>query len=67
MDGKLIKLSAGDRVLIPVNTYHSFSTEKGVIFEEVSSKHIRSDSYYKDNVIQEKEFLERKTIIRSFE
>jgi sialic acid synthase SpsE/mannose-6-phosphate isomerase-like protein (cupin superfamily) len=51
LDGKVSLLTEGDSVLVSPGQWHSFSTEKGVIFEEISSTHIAQDSYYKDPTI----------------
>lgn len=42
----------GDIVVVEKGDKHSFSTEKGVIFEEVSTTHYPDDSYYYDQDIQ---------------
>jgi sialic acid synthase SpsE/quercetin dioxygenase-like cupin family protein len=54
-------LRAGDMLLIERGTWHSFRTEGGVIFEEVSTTHIKGDSYYEDARINRKDLIERKT------
>lgn len=59
-------LEPGDKVLIERGTWHSFSTESGAIFEEVSTKHIIGDSYYEDEVIAELDPIQRKTLIETW-
>ncbi len=48
INGNLKKFNAGDVILVEPNVKHSFQTEEGVIFEEISSTHYRDDSYYTD-------------------
>jgi sialic acid synthase SpsE/mannose-6-phosphate isomerase-like protein (cupin superfamily) len=48
LDGKVSMLQEGDSVLVSPGEWHSFETEKGVIFEEISSTHIVQDSFYSD-------------------
>jgi sialic acid synthase SpsE/mannose-6-phosphate isomerase-like protein (cupin superfamily) len=51
-------LTRGESMTMPRNEPHSFSSEKGCVFEEISSTHYPDDSYYE----QDKEFvLPRKT------
>jgi sialic acid synthase SpsE/quercetin dioxygenase-like cupin family protein len=51
LDGVEQAVSAGDSVLVEPGVRHSFSTETGVIFEEISSTHIAQDSFYTDETI----------------
>jgi quercetin dioxygenase-like cupin family protein len=48
LDGKVSILKEGDSVLVSPGEWHSFETENGVIFEEISSTHIVQDSFYRD-------------------
>jgi sialic acid synthase SpsE/quercetin dioxygenase-like cupin family protein len=48
LDDKVMELAAGDSVLVAPGVKHSFRTESGVIFEEISSTHIAQDSFYDD-------------------
>ena len=41
----------GDVVTVGRGVRHRFSTESGVVFEEISSTHIKDDSYYVDPAI----------------
>ena len=45
---------------------HSFSSEQGVIFEEISTTHIKNDSYYEDAQIASQDPIERKTYIKDW-
>jgi sialic acid synthase SpsE/D-lyxose ketol-isomerase len=49
--GEKSRLQAGQKQLVERSTYHSFSTETGVIFEEVSTTSIKGDSEYEDTSI----------------
>lgn len=59
-------MRAGDIQLIKPNVYHAFGTSDGVVFEEVSTTHIKDDSYYLDNNISVKPINERKTRIEKW-
>jgi len=62
LDGKKSVLSAGDTITIKKNQIHYFkSRESGCVIEELSSTHIKSDSYYIDKKINKN--LDRKTIV----
>ncbi len=58
--GKQKVLGPGDQVIIPRNAPHSFTTKNGVIFEEISTTHIKGDSYYLDEKVP-KDLSLRKT------
>lgn len=61
VDGKQRKLTAGDVHLVMPGVWHSFSTETGCVFEEVSTTHYNDDSVYKDSSINALKSYERKT------
>lgn len=63
VDGNRHEMLPGDIQIILRNSLHSFSSRKGAIFEEISTTHIKGDSYYEDELIARKDLLERKTII----
>jgi len=48
INGENKTFTQGDVILVEPNVRHSFQTEEGVIFEEISSTHYRDDSYYTD-------------------
>jgi N-acetylneuraminate synthase len=52
--------------LIERETWHSFFSEKGAIFEEVSTTHYRNDSYYQDERISVLDPIQRKTVLDTF-
>ncbi len=62
-NGENLTLKAGGKMLIEPGTRHSFRTQYGVIFEEVSTTHFRNDSFYEDEQIQKQDPLARKTIL----
>lgn len=59
-------LSAGNTQTIFRGQMHSFSSIHGAIFEEISTTHIKNDSYYEDtqNILQDP--MERKTYIKNW-
>jgi mannose-6-phosphate isomerase-like protein (cupin superfamily) len=61
LDGEAATLVEGDIVTVERGVHHSFSSEGGCIIEEVSSAHLREDSYYTDPGIAPTE--ERKTLV----
>jgi N-acetylneuraminate synthase len=56
-------LRAGETQLIQPGVWHRFWTEEGVIFEEISTTHYNSDSYYRDKRINRMAREERKTAV----
>lgn len=63
VEGKVMQMKKGDKILIEPDKMHSFGTDTGVVFEEISTTHYRSDSYYEDQSIAAMDPLERKTIV----
>ena len=61
-DSVKTKLKAGDIVTIDKMEKHSFSTQNGVVFEEVSTTAFKSDSVYTDVKINK--IVNRKTSLR---
>lgn len=66
LEGDIIHLSAGDKLLVERGQLHAFKSETGCIFGEISTRSIRSDSYYADPAIAALDPLERKTIVESW-
>jgi sialic acid synthase SpsE/quercetin dioxygenase-like cupin family protein len=52
LDGAPKRVKANDVVIIPRGVRHGFSTAKGVIIEEVSSRYEKGDSHYTDPSIE---------------
>jgi sialic acid synthase SpsE/quercetin dioxygenase-like cupin family protein len=63
---RVLTLKPGDMQLIERETWHSFSSESGAVFEEVSTTHYRNDSYYEDEKISILDPIQRKTILDNF-
>lgn len=61
VNNKTYELKAGDLFLVERFQPHSFTTDNGVIFEEVSTTSIKGDSFYTDTTIYNKDPMERKT------
>ena len=61
VDGQPCRLYPGQTILIQQGVWHRFSTPTGVIFEEISSTHIKGDSYYEHKSINQTPLAVRKT------
>lgn len=61
IDNRVRKLYPGDTLLVPRGVFHGFSTETGVILEEVSTTHVKDDSFYADKSINQLGTDARKT------
>jgi quercetin dioxygenase-like cupin family protein len=59
-------LQKGDKFLVKRSTWHEFSTKDGVIFEEISTTHIKNDSIYEDSYINNMDLIERKTLVNEW-
>ena len=66
LDGVEKSMSPGDIQLIERGQYHSFRTDAGCVFEEISTTHIKGDSLYQDPVIAALDPVKRKTIIEDW-
>ncbi|MGN1119123.1 MAG: cupin domain-containing protein, partial [Oscillospiraceae bacterium] len=66
IDGQTHNMKAGDIQTVLRNSPHSFSSKHGAVFEEVSTTHIKGDSYYEDPAIAKLDLIERKTIIENW-
>lgn len=63
LEGNILALKAGDTLLVERGKWHSFKSNTGAIFEEISTTHRRGDSYYKDPAISKMDPMQRKTIV----
>lgn len=63
IEGRKRVLYPGDTCLVQPGMWHSFWTETGCVFEEISTRHYNDDSYYKDKAVNAMERSERKTIV----
>ncbi len=61
IDGKKKVLHPGDTLWVPRGVLHGFGTEAGVIFEEIGTAAVGSDSYYVDRRIAKLPREDRKT------
>jgi N-acetylneuraminate synthase len=66
IDGKDTYMKPGDIQTVLREANHSFTSTKGAIFEEVSTTHIKNDSYYEDPIIRGLDPIERKTILKKW-
>lgn len=61
VDGEEREMKPGDIQTVLRGQMHSFSSRTGAVFEEISTTHVKNDSYYEDAVIAKKDLMERKT------
>ncbi|MDF2541067.1 MAG: cupin protein [Herbinix sp.] len=66
IEGKDRYLKPGDIQTVLRGEPHSFTSNRGAIFEEVSTTHIKNDSYYEDDKIRSLDPIERKTILKKW-
>ncbi len=66
IEGKDIYMKPGDIQTVLREQNHSFTSMKGAIFEEVSTTHIKNDSYYDDPIVKALDPIERKTILQKW-
>ncbi|MDI9509461.1 MAG: N-acetylneuraminate synthase family protein [Bacillota bacterium] len=59
-------MKPGDIQTVLRGDEHSFTSTNGAIFEEVSTTHIKNDSYYEDPEIRKLDPIERKTILKNW-
>lgn len=59
-------MKAGDIQTVLRGEKHAFSSLNGAIFEEVSTTHVKNDSYYEDPKISKLDPIERKTYLRKW-
>lgn len=56
-------LCPGETLLVPPGVFHSFSSEEGCVFEEISTTAIKGDSVYQDEKINALQYGDRKTSV----
>jgi sialic acid synthase SpsE/quercetin dioxygenase-like cupin family protein len=66
LDGNVRHLSPGDMQLIERGQPHEFRSERGCIFEEISTTHVAKDSHYKDGHIAARDPMARKTVVEAW-
>ncbi len=59
-------LRPGDMLLVERGAWHSFTTQGGAVFEEISTTQLPNDSYYQDPAIAALDPMERKTVVDSW-
>ena len=63
LEGTVMECKPGDVIVVPRTAWHSFSSRQGCIFEEISTTHIREDSFYDDPNINKLDPMLRKTVL----
>lgn len=66
LDGETRDIDAGDIVTVECGTSHSFTSANGCVFEEISTTHVKNDSYYDDARIAKTSLSQRKTILKNW-
>ena len=61
LDGNKKQCGPGDVITVEAGVRHAFSSSEGAVLEEISSTHIKDDSFYSDPAINKN--AERKTFI----
>jgi sialic acid synthase SpsE/quercetin dioxygenase-like cupin family protein len=63
VEGQVRTCVPGQTLLVLPGVWHSFWTDKGCVFEEISTTHYNDDSIYKDAKINKLQRHERKTVV----
>ncbi|WP_210163396.1 N-acetylneuraminate synthase family protein [Niveispirillum irakense] len=63
IDGHIRTMHAGETALVQPGVWHSFWSDDGCVFEEISTTHYNDDSFYKDKAINKLQRSERKTMV----
>ncbi len=63
VDGHIRHLRPGDTCLVMPGVWHSFWSDEGCVFEEVSTTHFNDDSIYADKEINQMKRSDRKTVV----
>ncbi|MEX3745390.1 MULTISPECIES: N-acetylneuraminate synthase family protein [Lysinibacillus] len=66
INGSKSIMQPGDMKTVLRGQIHSFSSKTGAIFEEISTTHVKGDSYYQDKEISKLDLMERKSIIKEW-
>lgn len=66
LNDRPISMRPGDKLLIERGAWHSFTSDTGAVFEEISTTHIQYDSYYADGRIAALDPVQRKTIVETW-
>lgn len=65
VDGEKTELAAGDMMHVERGQDHSFGSNGGVVFEEISTMYVPNDSIYLDAEIQHTTYDQRRTTIKA--
>ena len=66
LEGVVSIMRPGEKMLVEPGQAHSFRSDVGAIFEEVSSTHERDDSVYINESIAAMDPMERKTVVENW-
>ena len=66
MNDETRDIKAGEVVTVERGAVHAFSSADGCIFEEVSTTHVKNDSFYDDERIAKLDVMQRKTILKEW-
>ena len=66
LDGKEMEVKSGQVITVERGVPHAFTSKEGCIFEEVSTTHVKNDSFYEDESIARLDVMERKTILEDW-
>lgn len=66
INGVKTVMKPGEMKTVLRGQIHAFSSKLGAIFEEISTTHVKGDSYYQDKAISKLDVIERKTIIKEW-
>jgi len=61
IDGRKVQMKPGDIQTVLRGEKHAFTSRTGAVFEEISTTHVKNDSYYEDPKIDNMDLMERKT------
>ncbi len=63
VEGKHRILIPGETCHVQPGVWHSFWSETGVVFEEISTQDVSDDSFYRDKAINKLDRSQRKTVV----
>ncbi|MBQ9990409.1 MAG: N-acetylneuraminate synthase family protein [Lachnospiraceae bacterium] len=66
IEGQSRKMLPGDTQTVLRGEMHKFSSSTGAVFEEISTTHVKGDSYYEDEFIAKQDLMDRKTVVESW-
>lgn len=66
LNGQTRDVRSGEVVTVERGAQHAFTSTDGCIFEEISTTHVKDDSYYEDEMIAKLDLSQRKTILENW-